>query len=77
MTYLTGNSLVEKRKFDILDRGFERDEIERLENEAYHVVAIVGSLGLREILDKFAIEPLFTAVIVVKYAKNIQERGFT
>ena len=36
--------------------GLERDEVERLEDEADHLVAVFGSTGFREVFDEHIIE---------------------
>ncbi len=71
----TGHALIEERQLDVLDRGLEADEVEGLENEADHPVAVVGGLALGQVLDQAAVDVVFARVVVVQNAQDIEQRG--
>ena len=45
------DSLIEQGQFDILHRCLKRDEVERLEDESYHLVTILGGTRLAQVLN--------------------------
>ena len=48
-------------------------QVERLENEAYHTVAVVRGLLLRKVFYQFAGQPVFSRIVIVKDAQYVQE----
>lgn len=73
---VAAHTLVEERKFDVLHRGLESDQVEGLEDEADHPVAVVRGLALRQALDQFAVDVVFAGIIVVQDAQNVEQRRF-
>ena len=76
MTLFAGDSLIVKRKLHVLYGSLEANEVETLEDEAYHAVAVVRRLLFAEVLDKFAGKGVGPRVIIVKDAKYVQQGGF-
>jgi len=72
----TIDALVVERQRDVLHRGFERQQVERLEHEAQESVAIVCGLGLREVPDQRVAEPVLAGVVVVEDAEDVEQRRF-
>ena len=75
MALVAAHSLVEERELDVLDGRLETDEIEGLEDKAYHPVAVVGGLALAQVLDELAVQPIFTGIIVVQDTEDIEQGG--
>ena len=71
MTLAATHSLIEQRQLHVLHRRLKGDEVERLEDEAYHLVAILSGSSLTEILDQHVVEKILTGVIVVENAQYI------
>ena len=53
---LAFHALVEKGQCHVFHRVLERDEVERLEDEAYHAVAQFGGTGLAQVLDEHSVQ---------------------
>ena len=68
------DALVVERQRDVLHRGLERQQVERLEHEAEEAVAIVRRLALAEILDQRVAEPVLAGVVVVEDAEDVEQR---
>ena len=61
------HALVEQRQGHVLHGILERDEVERLEDEAYHAVAVFGGPVLTQALDERAVQVILSRVIIVQY----------
>ena len=72
---LPRNSLIIKGKFHVLHRCFKADEVEALEHEADHPVTVVGGLFLGQVPDQLAVQPVFTRVVIVQDAEDVEEGG--
>ena len=68
---LAAHALVEEWKLHVFHRRLERDEVERLEDEADHLVAVFGSTGFREVFDEHIIESVFARIVVVENTQYI------
>ena len=68
---LAAHALIEEWKFHVFHRCLKRDEIERLEDEANHLVAVFGSTGFREVFDEHIIESVFARIVVVENTQYI------
>ena len=68
VTFLAADALVEERKGDVLHGVLEGDEVERLEDEAYHAVAVFRRTVLAEVLDERAVEVILARIVVVQDA---------
>ena len=68
---LAAHALVEEWKLHVFHRRLERDEVERLEDEANHLVAVFGSTGFREVFDEHIIESVFARIVVVENTQYI------
>ena len=72
MTLLAAHTLIEERQLNILNSCLELDEVERLEYETNHAVAIFCSLSLTQIQYGNIVQDILSTVVVVKNAKDIQ-----
>ena len=72
VAFLAAHALVEQGQGHVLHRVLERDEVERLEDEAYHAVAVFGGACLAQVLDERAVQVVFARVVVVQYAQYIK-----
>ena len=70
---MTAYPLVEQRKFHILDGRLEADEIERLEHEPDHLVAIGRAFALAQVLDELAGQVILPFVIIVEDAQDVEQ----
>ncbi len=77
MALLARDALIEKRQLNILYGRFEADEVEALEDESYHPVAVFGRLSFREVLDKLSGKVISAGVVVVKDAQDVEEGGLS
>ena len=68
MALAARHALIEQRQFDVLHGRLETYEVERLEDEAYHAVAILGRTRLREVLDERPCQAVLALVVVVEDA---------
>ena len=68
------HALIEQRQFHILHGRLESDEVEALEDKTNHVVTVFGGLCLAQVLYQRACQPVFTLVVVVENAQNVQQR---
>ena len=68
---LAAHALVEEWKLYVFYCRLERDEVERLEDEANHLVAVFGSTGFREVFDEHIIESVFARIVVVENTQYI------
>ena len=75
MALPAAHALIEQRQLHVLHGGLEADEVEGLEDEADHAVAVVRGLALGEVLDQAAVDVVFTRIIVVQDAQDIEQRG--
>ena len=73
---LAGYALIEKRQLNILYGRFEANEVETLEDETNHPVAVLRRLALAEVLDEFPGKVIRAGVVVVKYSQYVEEGGF-
>ena len=69
---LAADALVEQGQGHVLHRVLERDEVERLEDEAYHAVAVLGGARLAQVLDEGAVQVVFARVVAVQDAQYIK-----
>ena len=76
MSLASSYSLIEQGQLNILNGRLEWYEIERLEDEAYHPVAVFGSPCLAEIDYGHAIEQILASVIVVEDADDVEQSRF-
>ena len=76
VAFLAADSLVEEGEFDVLDSGFEAYQVERLEDEADHGVAVGGGLLFAQAFDETAVDVVLAGVVVVEYAQYVEEGGF-
>ena len=72
VAFLAAHALVEQGQGHVLHRILERDEVERLEDEAYHAVTVFGGACLAQVLDERAVQVVFARVVVVQYAQYIK-----
>ena len=72
----SAHALIEEWQFDILHGSLERDEVERLEDEAYHLVAVFCGTGLAEVAYQYVVEQIFARIIVVEDAEDIEQGRF-
>jgi hypothetical protein len=63
---LAGNALVKEREFHILDRRLERNQVEGLEDEADHPVAVIGGLPFAQVPDQTSVEPVFAGIVIIQ-----------
>ena len=75
MALAATDTLIEEGQLDVLHSRLEADEVEALEDEAYHAVAIVGSTALAQVLDEHASQLVGALVIVVEDAQDVEQRG--
>ena len=68
VAFLSAYALVEQWQFDVFNRRLKRDEVERLEDEPYHLVAVFGCTAFAEVPYWHTIEQVFARVVVVKNA---------
>ena len=76
MALAAWHTLVEKRKFHVLHGRLETYEVERLEHEPYHTVAVVRSLLLGEVFYEFPRQPVLAGIVIVKDSQYVQKGGF-
>ena len=63
---LAPHSAVEERQGDVLERRFERNQVERLEDKAEELVAEARRAALGEIVDQLVAQPVGAAVEAVQ-----------
>ena len=68
------HSLIVERQCNVFNGIFVIDQVERLEYEANHAVAQFGGAVFAEILDQRTVEDVFSGVVVVEDADNVQQR---
>ena len=56
----------------LLNRKFV-DKVDALEHEAYSATTILGALDLLELAHGFAIEPVLSAIWIVKQTKDVEQ----
>ena len=72
---LPRDALVVEGELHVLHGRLEVDEVEALEHEADHPVAVVRRLLFGQVLDELAVQPVFAGVVIVQDAQDIEEGG--
>ena len=65
--------LVEQRQFNVFEGRFEADQVIGLEDESDHPVPVLCGLFFAEVLDEFPVQPVFSGIIIVQDAEDVQE----
>jgi hypothetical protein len=72
--FALGDPDQKQRQLDVLGRREDRDEVEGLEDEAHLGGAVAGSLGVRELVDRLAVDDYAAAIDLVEAGEAIQKR---
>jgi len=73
--FLAPDTLIVKGQFHVLHSILETDQVERLEYEAYHPIAVIRRLGFGQVPYPCACQSVFARVVIVQYAQYIEQCG--
>lgn len=75
MALAAAHALIEQRQLNVFHCCLERYEIERLEDESNHAVAVFRRPPFAQVPYQLSAETVFARVVVVEYAKNVEQCG--
>src|SRR5690606_17945461 len=58
----------------VLERGLEREQVERLEDEADEAVSVASRLALAEPFHELTIQEVLAAVVAIQDAEDVEQR---
>ena len=67
----------QERQLDVLGRREDRDQVERLEDEAHRLGAMPGSPGIRELVDRVSLDDHPSVVDLIEAGQAVEQCGLS